>query len=169
MKRLIAIPVLLVLVVAYWTVAKADHHETDAIKAAIQEIFAAWDAGDAEAAAKHNHSSGGSNFYGGAGLLSLFNTAGLQAWFDAGNKVNNRPIRHLDVKVYGDAAVSTGYWRGTTTNPSGESQSTTWRGSSFWVKEDGIWKVVHGHTSPLIIEPPDDDDDGDDDDDDDDD
>ena len=115
MKRLIAIPVLLVLVIVFWAVAKADQHETAAIEAVIQDYTAAWEAGDAEAVAKHNHSSGRSSFYAGGRLLRLFDTAGLQAWFAAGGKVNNQRLSHLDVKVYGDAAVVTGYITGTTT------------------------------------------------------
>ena len=181
MKRLIAIPVLLVLVIVFWAVAKADQHETATIEAVLRSFTAAWNAGDAEAIAKHYHASGSSEFGGGGGLLRQPDTAELQAewfdglkrWFDAGAEVRIRRIRHPDIKVYGNTAISARYIRLTVKNPNEGSTTATYRSSLIWIKEDGTWKIVHVHQSPLIIqpaviiEPPDDDDDADDDDDDD--
>ncbi len=47
----------------------------------------------------------------------------LQAVFDAGTVLDN-DLRHLQVRIYGDAAVVTGYITGTTTNPDGSVVQT---------------------------------------------
>ncbi len=110
----------------------------------------AWNKGDAKAIAKYHHPSGASYFYATGPLLALFDTAEIQAFFDAGGKVNIQGLPHLDVKVYGDTAVSTGYLSGAITLLGSEPQSGTWRISETWTKEEGTWKLVHSHASPLI-------------------
>ena len=61
----------------------------------------------------------------------------------------NRYIRHIDVRVYGNAAVVSGYKTGSITWPSGNKTAGNIRFSEVWIKQGGQWKTVHGHASPL--------------------
>ncbi|MCZ6635049.1 MAG: nuclear transport factor 2 family protein [bacterium] len=58
--------------------------------------------------------------------------------------------RHLEVKVYGSSAVTTGYCAGRVRLPDGTMQSVTWRTSLVWVKQGNGWKVAHNHVSALF-------------------
>jgi ketosteroid isomerase-like protein len=79
-------------------------------------------------------------------------TAALKADFESGLKLN-MDLRHLDVKVYGNAAVVTGYVVGTSTAPSGVIEQVMNRRSAVLIKEGGKWKEVHLHSSPVISVP----------------
>lgn len=50
------------------------------------------------------------------------------------------------VQVYGDTAILTFHWRGTTTDgqPLG-----IWKTTSVYRWEDGKWRMVHAHWSPV--------------------
>jgi ketosteroid isomerase-like protein len=74
--------------------------------------------------------------------------ASWQDQFDAGFKFNFE-LRHLKVKVYGDAAIVTGYVMGTSTSPDGTTQETTTRRTAVLIKQGGEWKEAHTHISPL--------------------
>jgi ketosteroid isomerase-like protein len=60
--------------------------------------------------------------------------------------------RNLDIKVYGNTAITTGYVTGSITHPNGSAQLGSWRTSLVWVKTDGKWKVANDHTSELFPE-----------------
>jgi hypothetical protein len=85
------------------------------------------------------------------GPRSAFNASYLDSEFEAGLRYKLK-WRHLDIKMYGDTAVSTGYAIGTVTQPDGAIKTGTWRTSLVWVKKDGVWKVAHDHTSELFPE-----------------
>jgi len=98
--------------------------------------------------------------YGGNGsfLQERNNTtealrANLQGMFDAGLKYDYR-IRNLEVKVYGDSAVATGYVVGSRTAPDGVTRQVTLRRTMVWIRQGGAWEVVHVHSSPLTISTP---------------
>ena len=74
-----------------------------------------------------------------------------KASFDAGFKPNIE-LRHLDVKVYGNTAVATGYQVGSYTLPDGRRWEGTWRYTEVRVKHGGQWRFVHSHVSPLAVE-----------------
>jgi len=74
-----------------------------------------------------------------------------KAWYDAGYKPNIE-LRHLNVKVYGNASVATGYQVGSYTFPGGRRVEGTWRYTEVRVKHDGQWKFVHSHVSALAPE-----------------
>jgi len=151
MKRLIAIPVLFVLVIVYWTVAKADHHTTG-IKEAHANLTAALEAADVDAIVQLYHPSRTAYLRGGL-LTEGFNKTRIKAWFDAGNRLNYE-YRHRNYKVYGNTAVATYYMRQTRTTQDETTEGEWRRVSSIWIKNDDKWKMVHTHHSPLIIEPP---------------
>ncbi len=60
-------------------------------------------------------------------------------------------LRHLEVKVYGDAAVVTGYLQGPITLTDGTRRQGTRRVTAVWIKQGNEWKEVHDHMSPLIL------------------
>jgi hypothetical protein len=58
-------------------------------------------------------------------------------------------MRDLEVAVYGDAALTTGFFGGAVSRPNGRSSADgPWRASFFWNRQDGAWKLVHSHLSP---------------------
>ena len=74
----------------------------------------------------------------------------LQGMFDAGLRYDYQ-VRNLDVKVYGDSAVVTGYVTGTRTAPDGVTRQVALRRTMVWIRQGGAWQVVHVHSSPLSL------------------
>ncbi|MEE8348405.1 MAG: nuclear transport factor 2 family protein [Acidobacteriota bacterium] len=60
-------------------------------------------------------------------------------------------LRHLEVKVYGGAAVVTGYLQGPITLTDGSRRQGTRRVTAVWIKQGSQWREVHDHMSPLIM------------------
>ena len=60
-------------------------------------------------------------------------------------------LRHLEVRVYGDAAVVTGYLQGPITLTDGSRRQGTRRVTAVWIKQGNEWKEVHDHMSPLVL------------------
>jgi ketosteroid isomerase-like protein len=135
------------------TVAMAD--DVDDVKAAVERYFAALNTGDVGAYIEARVPEY-SLFVDGA-LLSRFHSLteqrnSFQASVDAGFK-RNYQLRHLEVKVYGDAAVVTAYNVGTRTRPGRTTEQVRERRTSVWIKQGGQWKQVHRHQSPLNLAP----------------
>jgi ketosteroid isomerase-like protein len=74
----------------------------------------------------------------------------MRARHDSGRQFDFQ-VRHLDIKVYGDAAVSTYYLVGPVLLPDGERQRQSLRMTSVWIKQAGQWKLAHRHESPLKL------------------
>ncbi|MFQ5798316.1 MAG: nuclear transport factor 2 family protein [Bacteroidota bacterium] len=153
MKRLVAI----VFVGGMVLTTVAEGGDVDDIKAATLEHFATLNAGDAADHVRH-HLAVHSGFPPDGGLLDRSDSRkdqenSLQADFDAGLKTNLQ-LRHLEVKVYGNTAVVTGYVVGTVTSADGTTQQVTTRRSAVLIKEGGQWMEAHVHSSPLIASPP---------------
>ena len=148
MKRLTAIIMILVGGVVLTTVAYADDKAD--VKAAQAALAAAWNAGDADAVAQYRlpESSG---FFAGGGLLDKFDKNKIKAAFDSGLKLNIQ-YRHIDVKVYDNAAVVTGYETGMVTFADGTTIKGPRRLSSVWIKQKGRWKQAHVHISMIIAQ-----------------
>jgi hypothetical protein len=88
-------------------------------------------------------------FNSDSGLLTNFyDWAILKTIFDAGFKLALQ-IQGLDVKVYSEAAITTGYVAGKMTPPGEDDRDIRWRVSIFWTKGEGGWNAVHAHYSPL--------------------
>ena len=135
------------------TVAMAD--DVDDVKAAVERYFAALNTGDVGAYIEARVPEY-SLFVDGA-LLSRFHSLteqrnSFQASVDAGFK-RNYQLRHLEVKVYGDAAVVTAYNVGSRTRPGRTIEQVRERRTSVWIKQGGQWKQVHRHQSPLNLAP----------------
>ena len=112
--------------------------DADEVKAVTLEHIALLNAGDAAAHIQH-HLPGASSFDDGVweeGISLEDQIANLQAGFDAGFKVDIT-VRDLKVKVYGDAAVVTGYLDGTLTSPDGTTEEVTAARSVFLIRQEG--------------------------------
>jgi|AP82_1055514.scaffolds.fasta_scaffold289723_1 ketosteroid isomerase-like protein len=73
-----------------------------------------------------------------------------QARFDSGWKYDIQ-VRNMDVKVYGNTAVSTYYTVSTIHRPGVESVVWNLRMTGVWVKQAGQWMVVHRHESRITL------------------
>jgi len=122
------------------TVAMAD--DVDDVKAAVHKYITALNTGDVNAYVQSRTPE--YSAFGGGGLVERFHSLEEQRSRFQGN-INsgvqfNLQIRHLDVRVYGNAAIVTGY----TVSGNNADQRT-----SVWIKQGGQWKQAHRHTSPL--------------------
>ena len=132
--------------------------DAEDVKKAVLATYAALNNGDVETYVRLVVPEG--TLYGGNGsfLQERHNTtealrANLQGMFDAGLKYDYR-IRNLEVKVYGDSAVATGYVVGSRTAPDGVTRQVTLRRTMVWMRLGEAWEVVHVHSSPLTISTP---------------
>jgi ketosteroid isomerase-like protein len=71
-----------------------------------------------------------------------------QAEFDAGRKVDYR-IEELDVRVFGNTAVTTFYRIGTVKELNEAAKPSHLRISGVWVRQADGWKLAHRHESNL--------------------
>jgi len=119
------------------------------IIAATDGVIAAWHASDVDAIQKHYASDFTQYGVDGNLLRGGWDWVGLGQWFESGGKVTTSPLRHPEVKVYGNTAVLTTYGTITVTQPDGTATTTTHRNTIVWVKQSGQWKAVHSHASLL--------------------
>ena len=152
MKNFTTIQVIMILVLGVTLTTASFAGDVDDIKKATIEHFATLNSGDAAAHVAH-HLEGHSAFAANGGLLQVDNSLeeekkDLQNGFDTGFKTNLQ-LRHLEVTVYGNAAVVTGYVVGTTTSPEGTTQQTRGRRTAVLIKKGNKWMEVHTHSSPV--------------------
>ncbi len=152
MKKL-NLMIILGLIFTASTVAVAD--DVADIKAAMEEHFVTFKAGDAAGHVAH-HMAGGSSFGPDGGALAVNDsieeaTAELQAEFDEGYKFDFQLV-DLDVAVYGDTAVVTSLQTGTVTLPDGTTEDVKNRRTAVVVRDGSEWKEVHSHISEYVEE-----------------
>jgi ketosteroid isomerase-like protein len=152
MKPLVAVLGGVLAITAVAPAAKAQSGEEE-ILAAQRAHFETLRAGDARAHVAQ-HAPDATSFDAVGGLLveaqSLEEQVrDWQAVFDAGTVLNSY-LRHLQVRIYGDAAVVTGYIMGTTTNPDGSVVPVMDRRTAVLIRQGGEWKEVHSHASPVV-------------------
>jgi CubicO group peptidase (beta-lactamase class C family) len=89
-------------------------------------------------------------FYGEGGFLTSFiNATELRGAFTSGFKVKME-INNLEAAVYGDSAITTFFANVTITPRNGPvRREGPTRNSFFWNKQEGSWKLIHAHQSPL--------------------
>ena len=68
--------------------------------------------------------------------------------FGSGFKFNWK-LENLRVQVFDNAALVTCYVVGTTTSPEGKVTQINNRRTTMLIKEQGKWKEIHVHNSPL--------------------
>ena len=132
------------------TVAMAD--DVDDVKAAVQSYFDAINSGNAAGVARHRIPE--YSVFVGGGLIDRSSSIAqqrddFQALTDTGRKLDLR-IQHLEVRIYGNAAVVTGYVTGTNTALDGTVARSRQQRTGVWIKQGGQWKEVHRHASPLF-------------------
>ena len=142
--------VILVVGMFLTTVAMAD--DVDDVKAAVQRYIATLNDDDANTYVQYRIPE--YSVFAGGGLIERFHSLeeqrnGFQGRVDSGFRIS-RQLRHLDVKVYGIAAVVTGYMLGTNTAPDGTVNQQRSQRTGVWIKQGGQWKEVHRHSSPLL-------------------
>jgi len=132
------------------TVAMAD--DADDIKAAVQEFY---DQLNNENTSYTDFFLPSGDQFPRTGVLVQPNEEIIEATranIDAGLDFNVQ-VRHIDVKVYGNAAVATYYTVGTTEYPDGTVLSGVFRASITAIKQGRQWKFAHIHISPLQSQP----------------
>jgi CubicO group peptidase (beta-lactamase class C family) len=119
------------------------------VKAAVMDIVAGFNSGNVDQIQQHLAPQQ-NRFYSEGGFLTPFiNAAELKGAFQSGLKVKLE-VNNLEAAVYGDSAITTFITRATITPPNGPQRlETARRNSYFWNKQDGAWKLVHAHMSPL--------------------
>jgi ketosteroid isomerase-like protein len=152
MKRFVAVLGGVFAIIAVAPAAMAQSAEEEII-AAQHAHFETLRAGDARAHIAQ-HAPDATSFDAVGGLLVEAQSQeeqvrDLQAVFDAGIGLDNY-LRHVQVRIYGDAAVVTGYITGTTTYPDGVVLQTMNRRTAVLIKQGGEWKEVHSHASPVV-------------------
>ncbi len=119
--------------------------DVDDVKAAFLDFYASLRSGDVDGYMQYFSAPGATAFETDGGLLSASTLEDLrrdrQAGASAGNNPNVR-LRNLEVRVYGNTAVLTGYR---------VSPNDVARYTNVWVKEGGTWKRVHRHASLLRL------------------
>ena len=150
MKKLILITMIFGWVVLLTTVARAG--DVEDIKKATLEHFVTFNAGNAAAHTAH-HLKGHTGFGPNGGLLDVNESLeeekkNLQADFDAGLKFNLN-VKHLDVKIYGNTAVTTCYIVGSVTTLNGKVVQVRDRRTAVLIKKGKKWMEIHVHGSPI--------------------
>jgi ketosteroid isomerase-like protein len=130
------------------TAAIAD--DVEDVKAAIHGHFAAVNSGDVNAYTPYYADQGSA--FGGGELLERLSVEqrknNFQAAVDSGLR-RNLQMRNLEVQIYGNVAIATGYLVGSTTTPDGTTQQSRQQRTGVLIKQGGQWKEVHRHNSPL--------------------
>ena len=119
------------------------------VKAAVMDIVAGYNSSNVDQI-ERRLAPQQNRFRGEGGFLGSFvDGPELRQAFQSGFKVNMQ-VKNLEVAVYGDSAIAT-FFAGTTITPANGPPRTEgpWRCSYFWNKQDGAWKLVHAHQSPL--------------------
>ncbi len=139
--------------VAMFLTAVAMADDVEDVKAALLDRFDALNSGDVGRYVQY-HSQERSVFLPNGELLdtSSFEERrnNRQSQVNA-RFVRNFQARHLEVKVYGETALVTGYVVGSQTFPNGTTQQISLRRSAVWLKQGGQWKEIHAHLSPMRL------------------
>ncbi len=139
-------------VIGMFATAVAMADDVADVKAAVQSYFAAINSGNAAAVVRYRIPE--YSVFVGGGLIDRSSSiaqqrADFQALTDTGREVDLR-IQHLEVRIYGNTAVFTGYVTGTNTLSDGTVIPSRQQRTGVWIKQGGQWKEVHRHASPLV-------------------
>ncbi len=140
------------LVVGMFLMPAALADDVDDVKAALLGHFDAVNSGDVNAFVRYYPSE--SSSFAGGGLLGKFSLEdrrkNFQAGVNAGQK-RNLQLRHIEVKIYGNTAIATGYLVGTAVNPpNNDVLQLRMQRTAVLIKQGGQWKEVHHHRSALF-------------------
>ncbi len=131
--------------------------DVEDVKAAVHEFYVllnSTDAADAEAytqlyAARNTIFTAGGGLLGRTTSLEGRNES-FERMIRGGLRNNYNQPRHSEVEVYGGMfAVETSYTTGSSTSAKGTIMPHRNRATRIWMKQDGQWKIVHQHYSPM--------------------
>jgi CubicO group peptidase (beta-lactamase class C family) len=119
------------------------------VKAAVMDIIAGFNSGSVDQI-ERRLAPQNNRFQGEGGFLTSFlDSAELRGAFQSGLKVK-LDVTNLEAAVYGDSAVATFFMTGVVTPHNGAvRREGPWRTSYFLNKQEGKWKLVHSHQSPV--------------------
>jgi CubicO group peptidase (beta-lactamase class C family)/ketosteroid isomerase-like protein len=120
--------------------------DEDAVIQTYETCATAWKTGDVETLKQLYHPEF-TVFYESGGQLETLNWDAINALFDVGTTVEGKS--ELDVKVYGNTAITTGIEERITIPHIGAQKKVRYRISITWLKVAGRWQMVHEHQSPL--------------------
>ena len=121
--------------------------ETD-VRADVSETLSALANGDAATFVSFFHDDVRGFFVSGSNMIDGISALALQAAYLTGLRTNV-VMSELNVRVYGNTAVSGALLQGSVTMPGGAMISGTWRYSDTRVLDEGTWKVIQYHISQL--------------------
>ena len=148
MQCLFAKLVLFFVVVALIPTSPALADDAADVKKAAEAVLAAYSAEDADAIARY-FVVGAPNFGGDGRSGRPFDKGEFESAFAAGLDYD-LTWRDLEVEVYENSAVTTAFMDGQIKMPDGNTVFGPWRNSATWVKQKGVWKVVHYHVSVVM-------------------
>lgn len=119
------------------------------VRAAVANFVAGYNSGNVEQI-KDVLAPQRNGFQGEGGFLrDIVDLEELRGAFKSGVKLSFE-MRELEAAVYGDTALTTGFFGGTVTLPNGDGRRDgPWRASLVWNRQGGAWKLVHSHLSPA--------------------
>ena len=121
--------------------------ETD-VRADVSATLAALAGGDAITFVDFFHDDVRGFFVNGSNMIEGISVLALRALYLTGLQTNV-VMSELNVRVYGNTAVSGALLQGSVTMPGGAMISGTWRYSDTRVLDEGRWKVIQYHLSQL--------------------
>ena len=72
-----------------------------------------------------------------------------QPFLDELESLKNEGVGEVQILQQGDLVVTIAKLRNVGKTTEGESFDTTMRETLVWTKQDGTWRVIHEHSSPL--------------------
>ena len=150
MRYLIAVLTICMVFIGLTVAAPAG--EEDKVIAIMDAHLGAINNEESAAIARH-HLPGHSEFGATGAKLGLSGTfeeqlARNKAIFESGATFDwhNKDLR---VQIFDNTAIVTGYVVGATTSPDGTSTTVNNRRTTILIKQNGQWKEIHVHNSPL--------------------
>jgi len=121
--------------------------DAGAVQNAVNDLYAKLDAGDAAGFSAYVPAEGFSEFNPENAALTTLDLNYFKHAMASGAKIDLRVV-DLKVRVFGSAAVTTGYRVGSITLPQGQHIESNDCLTMVWRKESGGWKLQHVHLSP---------------------
>ena len=124
--------------------------DEESVRSAVMDYYQAFAAKDHEVLGR-SFAPGYTIFSSSGGLLREgFDRDRMKSGFKAGLTFNLKP-RHIEVQLFENTAVVTGYLDARISMKKQRSRMHTLRLSSVWVEQEGGWHLVHEHLSRLVL------------------
>ena len=124
--------------------------DEESVRSAVMDHYRAFAAKDHEGLGR-SFAPGYTIFSSSGGLLREgFDRGRMKSGFKAGLTFNFKP-RHIEVQLFENTAVVTGYLDARISMKKQRSRMHTLRLSSVWVEQEGRWHLAHEHLSRLVL------------------